>query len=852
MRCSNSLSSTLTWSVATFGATLLASVALAQDECATAVTVTSGAPSPFNTTTATPSANPPTDAQCTGTFLSWGTANPDVWFRFTAPSSGTVEVTTCQGGSFDTSMAVYSGSSCGSLTQVACNGDGTGLTGCQGFYSRVAGLAVNAGEVLYVRVGGYFDPEDGTYASGTGNLTLNFTAVDPSCQGATGDCAEAHGGLGCSDPVCCSEVCVVNPICCEVEWDAGCVETAIQVEACGIFVYSCSPAGGPANDCATNAELVTASGSRTFNNTTASALGDGPDHPAATCSSGNNFFFNDIWYRVPVAANGQLKVETCNAVNFDSKLAVYDMGTNPAAFDFNTLPEALVGCNDDGDAACQVNAEFASSLTVNVQAGRNYLVRVATYDTPGNGTVTFTLPVPCALDTPTQIETEACGDATNNGCNAAGEAENITLGGTVSGRFWADNNTRDTDFYRLNVLADSQVTVSVKSASFVQLLLARGPLPSPTCTSGAGIDLIDIGSGACPTSTSFCLAAGEYFIFVGPADASGAGVFTGLPCGNGALNNYSLKVTGTPASCPVTLSGGFDGTTSQPGVCAEPGPTTITTSTALPTTGLVACAAAPAFPNCAVGGSGANSYARVIPAGQLTGELSCIDLGVYSIVRDANAANTGCALYISDRALPATVGIYADLDGGAPRNKTANGGVDGNDLQPIHVQSVLVPGGVYRGTLNLAEPVCVADYSTKNLVVIMDCPNFSTAAQPGVPQGVGYQLRPAGAAVTGQNSNTYVRLSCADGAGQYVLAETLGGTFTAQWVVNLNGSNGSCGNGGGNDCPADLNGDGLIGALDLTAVLAAWGTATGDINGDGTTNGVDLTSVLSAWNTACP
>lgn len=48
-------------------------------------------------------------------------------------------------------------------------------------------------------------------------------------------------------------------------------------------------------------------------------------------------------------------------------------------------------------------------------------------------------------------------------------------------------------------------------------------------------------------------------------------------------------------------------------------------------------------------------------------------------------------------------------------------------------------------------------------------------------------------------------------------------------------------------CPADLDADGLVGGADLTALLAAWGSASADIDGDGTTSGTDLTSLLAAW-----
>ncbi|MHC4948017.1 MAG: peptidoglycan DD-metalloendopeptidase family protein, partial [Planctomycetota bacterium] len=51
-------------------------------------------------------------------------------------------------------------------------------------------------------------------------------------------------------------------------------------------------------------------------------------------------------------------------------------------------------------------------------------------------------------------------------------------------------------------------------------------------------------------------------------------------------------------------------------------------------------------------------------------------------------------------------------------------------------------------------------------------------------------------------------------------------------------------------CPADLDGDGMIGVSDLLAVLAAWGTAAGDITGDGQTDVSDLLQVIALWG-AC-
>jgi hypothetical protein len=53
-------------------------------------------------------------------------------------------------------------------------------------------------------------------------------------------------------------------------------------------------------------------------------------------------------------------------------------------------------------------------------------------------------------------------------------------------------------------------------------------------------------------------------------------------------------------------------------------------------------------------------------------------------------------------------------------------------------------------------------------------------------------------------------------------------------------------------CPADLNGDGEVGAADLAALLSAWGGAagSGDLDGDGSVGAADLAALLSAWG-AC-
>ncbi|MCA9290535.1 MAG: hypothetical protein KDA25_05370, partial [Phycisphaerales bacterium] len=61
------------------------------------------------------------------------------------------------------------------------------------------------------------------------------------------------------------------------------------------------------------------------------------------------------------------------------------------------------------------------------------------------------------------------------------------------------------------------------------------------------------------------------------------------------------------------------------------------------------------------------------------------------------------------------------------------------------------------------------------------------------------------------------------------------------WIVHLPAAG----------CVADLTDDGMVGADDLAALLAAWGTNGADLDGDGDTGAADLAILLAAWG-ACP
>ena len=841
--------SLLVTAVLTAGLTTTA-MAQVNDECSGALTLVPGVATAFDTTAATTSPEPVSDATCTGTFLNWGTANKDLWFRWTAPSNGRITVSTCSTGSFDTSMVLYSGT-CGSLTQVACNGDGTGQTGCQAYYSRIADFTVIPGTTYFVRVGGYTDPTTGV-ESGPGQVTLNFQALAAGCPG-TGSCATAQTTPGCSDASCCTLVCDIDPACCDTAWDSNCVGIAATVPSCGVFLYTCSAPAYP-NDCATNATVVNADSSIAFNNTNANT--DGPDHSAATCASGSAPFPKDLWYRVQVCANGFLDVATCNAngptVDFDSKLAVYDMGTNPNTFSYNTLTAAnvLLVCNDTApDAACAGTPD-ASKVSVAVSAGRYYLVRLSGYTdattgvvSAGSGTIQINVPEPCALPANNGTETEACGSSANDGCNVAGgPTQSITLGSTVRGTVFTTTsgttNTRDVDFYSFTLTAPTTVTARAFAGSLLNLAIARGDLTVANC---AGLQQLAVGTGSCPNTTSICLNPGTYYVIISPT------VFTGITCGTGPLTDYVLELTGTAANvCPDIIDN----------ACSAPGPDT--TSTSIPTapTGQFVQGCATGCGNNS-GGTTDLMYAASFSGANLVKELTCANFGAAALRSQNNTAVPPvCGYYNSERLTPAKFKVFRDVNGDAPTNPP--GGTNA-DLELIAERDILLPGGVYMGNIEFNPPLCLENETT--VVLVLETYNlFSGTGLPGgFPAGSGYRsgigvaVPPVGGSFPAGAFNVWGRYTLCAGVAQNVFApfgiNTATNVVSYQWPIQMNGQLAQCGS--GSNCPADFNNDGVVDSGDLGTLLAAWGTAGGDTNGDGTTDSGDIGVLLSAWGN-CP
>jgi hypothetical protein len=121
---------------------------LPNNECTGAITVVNGVNGPY-TTVGSSTSSP-----------AWPCASGgnDIWFRYIAGGAGTLTATTCGLATWDTAIAIYSGT-CGALTNVGCNDDSCGL-------ESSLSVPVTAGN-YYIRVGGY--------AGATGSFSLNVS-----------------------------------------------------------------------------------------------------------------------------------------------------------------------------------------------------------------------------------------------------------------------------------------------------------------------------------------------------------------------------------------------------------------------------------------------------------------------------------------------------------------------------------------------------------------------------------------------------------------------------------------------------------------------------------------------------
>ncbi len=435
-----------------------------------------------------------------------------------------------------------------------------------------------------------------------------FCVPDPACGiVGTGDCFVANGTPYCEDTCgkngacdgCCDIVCVADPYCCALppfegvgNWDAFCVAEAEQ-----LCTLNCGPGDIPANDECVDAITVTL-GDTPFSNV-CSTPGcvidpecDGFDH--TTCNDGFLVGLGyDVWFTHNATFTGDLRITTCDLIDFNSQIAVYE-----GCGDCGALSDPPLACNDDlaicGGGSSQVEVPVVSGQCYTIRVGSSYLVpfgtgtlRLEQAITPpaciggtgnclaANGSVgcddetccslvcatnsaccdvdwdqvcadlaaELCQPKPCGpidVSAASVIENEPCGTDIDGGCNSTPPVfVDIASGDVIHGTAWADFGTRDTDWYRISVTAEDDVdgngSVDLHYNVLAELPIVSFAIIDPDAECGGDETVVGATSysqscAQITTGLATVDAPGTHYVFAGTGDEGGGAIFDGYPC----------------------------------------------------------------------------------------------------------------------------------------------------------------------------------------------------------------------------------------------------------------------------------------------------------------------------------
>jgi len=418
------------------------------NEATMAVTVSAAGKSPFSGNFTFPVINPPPNDDFAnriplqiGTTFTEGTnrsstsennepnqpgvaGGKSVWWSWTAPSTGSFEITT-SGSNYDTTLAVFTGTSLASLTLIDANDDGSGL----GLRSRVT-FNATAGQTFQIRVDGYAGSEGDivlnyTPPGGSTNSPPTFTQQPQSVSIREGESVTlASQAIG------------SGPISYQWFFDGTRISGATSAQLSinnteqtdsGVYhIEATNPFGTtesepaqlsvnpvvvrPNNDDFADAELLPGAAGSVENMDNREATGEVGEPSHASVSTP----LNSLWWKWQAPSNGEIEIDTFGS-DFDTTLAAY------TGQQLSSLIQ--VAANDDAGA-------LQSQISFEVVAGQVYYIAVDGYSS-SVGSIKLTYEFTSFGGTPPPNDqfanraaiAQGISFAVGNNLNATGEAD---------------------------------------------------------------------------------------------------------------------------------------------------------------------------------------------------------------------------------------------------------------------------------------------------------------------------------------------------------------------------------------------------------------------------------------------
>lgn len=322
-------------------------------------------------------------------------------------------------------------------------------------------------------------------------MSFHQASTQPFCNIATGE-----PGFP-SDTACETTVCDIDAFCCDSSWDSVCADLAQETPECLTCLAFCNETYGLAGFAANaGCETAVCAIDDFCCNTEWDGLCAGLAADAPECADCLTPFCNESQDFAGFALAPACETAVCAQDPFC--------------------------CDTEWDGTC---ALFTLEETACVSCF-----------SPGTPFPVCNIEIPAGALT----ENEPCGDDFNGGCNMDTPSfDSIFCGQTIAGTAWADDGTRDTDWYQFTLANTGDVTISV-TAEFPFIIGYAEDVE--TCDSYNGMDEVVLGEFCGNGSLTVMLGMGTHILFVAPS------VFEDFPCDG---DNINYTVTLESDACPT-------------------------------------------------------------------------------------------------------------------------------------------------------------------------------------------------------------------------------------------------------------------------------------------------------------